>query len=362
MQPFPFSERLLNGIACFDRFKEMTMRTRSCTRCLLPMLLLLLAGLARAQERSFVFEGESLQVSNLIGQVQVRPTTGDQIRVSVKMGGQDAQADLLQYKTKQGDHSELHIIFPTKKHKKYVYPELGDHSRTSFNYHEDGQGGSWLKKIFGGDRVTVHGRGSGLELWADVLIEVPAGHALEIKQRIGGIDAAEVRSDLALDTGSGRVDARGVSGELLVDTGSGAVAVQDCRGDKISIDTGSGSVRAEGILCSHLLIDTGSGGVQATGVQADEAKIDTGSGSVALQMDRLGKGKFLVDTGSGSIVLDLPPDASASIAADTGSGTLKCDLPSAVVKNKERGEMRVVVGHGEARVTLDTGSGSITVH
>ena len=130
---------------------------------------------------------------------------------------------------------------------------------------------------------------------------------------------------------------------------------------KILVDTGSGSVKAKSLICSALDIDTGSGSVRALHVETDDAKIDTGSGSVLLQLDRMGSGRFVLDTGSGGIVLELPADASARISADTGSGSMNNELHGALVKNKGRREMTLVVGDGEANVILDAGSGSITV-
>ncbi len=334
---------------------------------------------ASEYEESFTFDSRQLKVSNLIGQVEVRSGSGDQIRVTVKVAGKDAEPGLIQFESAAGANAELNVIFPTKKHKKYVYPKLG-RSKTTISYQNDGNDGSWLKKIFGiGKRITVRGRGSGLEVWADVLVEVPQGRELEVNVGVGGVHAQDVKADLVLDTHSGTIEARGIRGNLLadtgsgqvtisdvegdlhVDTGSGSVEIRDCRGEKILVDTGSGGVRANNLICSDLSIDTGSGGVRAQHVEADAAKIDTGSGSVTFQLDRMGTGRFIVDTGSGSIVLDLPEDASARIMADTGSGSMNCDLEGALVEHKGRREMTLVMGDGEAKVTLDAGSGSVTV-
>ncbi len=330
-------------------------------------------------EENYTFDGDELKITNMIGKVDVRPTSGDQIRVSIKVLGEDASQGLLEFETKEGDNAELHINFPYDEHKKYVYPELGSGSKTTISYRDETGGGSWLKKLFGGDRITVRGKGSGLEVWADVVVEVPQGRNLEVKLGVGSIQAGDLQADLVLDThsgaivaeniegdlladtGSGRVTATNVDGNVHVDTGSGKVELENCRGEDILVDTGSGSVKAENLVCSDLNIDTGSGRVRALHVETDDAKIDTGSGSVLLQLDRMGSGRFVLDTGSGGIVLELPSDASARISADTGSGSMNNELQGALVKNKGRREMTLVVGDGEANVILDAGSGSITV-
>ncbi len=349
----------------------------------LLMLVTVLAGLpasAKGFEESFVFSGDELKIGNMIGKVDVRSTSGDQIRVTVNVRGDDAEPGLIEFETNEGSEPELLIVFPTDDHKKYVYPELGSGSKTTIHFKNGDTGNSWLKKVFGmGQKITVRGKGSGLEVWADVLVEVPRGSELEVKLGVGSIEAEAVQADLVLDTSSGPIYATGITGDLLADTGSGHVRVEDitgevhvdtgsgsvdisnCRSETILVDTGSGRVKGNQLVCSSLSIDTGSGSVKAHHVEADEAKIDTGSGSVSFQLDRMGTGRFVVDTGSGSIEMDLPDDASAKISADTGSGSMNNDLQGAVVKHKERREMTLLVGDADAEVILDAGSGSITV-
>ena len=74
-----------------------------------------------------------------------------------------------------------------------------------------------------------------------------------------------------------------------------------------------------------------------------------------------GAAKVSLDTGSGGIELVLPADASARIMADTGSGSVRNKVDGADVAVAERDELEMTVGAGAARVTLDAGSGSITV-
>ena len=358
-------------------------------RLTLPLALLflftLLAGAALATEfeKEFTFDGKELLVSNMIGKIEVVAGSSDEFRVLVTVRGDDATEDLLEFITEDGSKSALAIKFPLDDHTKYTYPPLGRNSSTTISFHEENDhGGSWLKKVFsgfGGKKVTVKGKGNGLELWADVTIEVPARRILEVRHGVGEIQAVgleadvnldthsgaisveNLKGDLLADTGSGRVAALGVEGDVNIDTGSGSVRVTSCNGAEILVDTGSGSVKVETVSCKYLLVDTGSGSVEAKGIEADKAKIDTGSGSVFLQLDRMGDGKFVIDTGSGGIELVLPADASARIMADTGSGSVRNKVDGADVAVAERDELEMTVGAGAARVTLDAGSGSITV-
>ncbi len=345
--------------------------------------LLASAALATEFQKEFTFDGKELLVSNMIGKIEVVAGSSDAFRVLVSVHGEDAEEGLLEFITEEGSKSALAIKFPLDDHTKYTYPALGRNSSTTITFNEENDhGGSWLKKVFsgfGGKKVTIKGKGNGLEMWADVTIEVPARHILAVRHGVGEIQAVDLEADVNLDThsgpisvenlkgdlladtGSGRVAASNVEGEVNIDTGSGSVRVDNCNGSEILVDTGSGSVKVYGVSCKYLLVDTGSGSVEAKGVDADKAKIDTGSGSVFLQLDRMGEGGFVIDTGSGGIELVLPADASARIMADTGSGSVRNKVDGADVKVAARDELEMTVGAGAAKVTLDAGSGSITV-
>lgn len=354
------------------------------------------SALADDFTREFTFDAKKLEVGNLIGEVAVTEASGDEFRVTVHVQGEDAEENLVEFDTDDGRAAKLIVRFPVDDHRKYVYPALGRNSQTQFHLDKENDE-SWLKRLFGGKRITVKGSGRGLEMWADVEIAVPAGADLVVKIGTGAIEADDVRGDLVLDThtggvdardidgdltadtgsghvkienvegdvladtGSGHVEVRGVRGEVVVDTGSGSVEVLDVKGGKVHVDTGSGGVELEEISCDGLLVDTGSGGVRARGVKTDRAEIDTGSGSVVLELDRMGPGRFVVDTGSGGIELALPDDASARIEADTGSGRVRNEIEDADVHEQEKDEIRMTLGDGDARVTLDAGSGSITI-
>ncbi|MBK9776103.1 MAG: DUF4097 family beta strand repeat protein [bacterium] len=343
---------------------------------------LLAATPARSAEitREFTFASRDLFVGNLVGAVEVRPGTGDAFRVTVHLRGDDMTADLVKL---EQENDALRIRFPLDRHDKYVYPALGSGSRLTFSMHEEeSTEKSWLRRTFrmiSGRKVTVRGSGTGLEAWADVTVEVPAGRSFVLRHGAGEVTARGLQADLDLDThvgavrvdglvgdlradtGSGDVTVANVDGELDIDTGSGEVEVRDCKAGEARLDTGSGHVSVAGLSCRSLIIDTGSGGVDAVGVGADEATVDTGSGDVELRLDRMGSGRFLVDTGSGSVEIVLPADASASITADTGSGDIESRIAGLGFEKLDDGRRRLVVGGGEARVDLETCSGSVSV-
>lgn len=375
----------------------------------LGLVVLLAAPVHGAEfERSFVFEGRDLLLVDLIGEVTVEGHSGKDTRVTVAVRGAGAREDLLEFDERRGEKSELRIKFPTKEHRRYVYPRLGSRSRTTIHFGQDRKsrhgerGHGWLDELLGmasGDRIEVRGRdfGGAIELWTEVRVQVPQDGSIRVQLGAGSIEAAAVRGDVELVTRAGPVSARDVHGRLLVDTGSGSVDVAGIRGpveidtgsgsvdlvdasggDAVLVDTGSGSVRVEkveakslqvdtgsgrvtvhGIAVQDLSIDTGSGGVDAQDVGADEVLIDTGSGSVQLDLTRMGDGRFDIDTGSGSITVSMPRDVSAEFDVQTGSGRIVADLDGVELGRRDRREARFTVGDGASRVTLSTGSGSI---
>ena len=366
-------------------------------------LAMLATGVAWADfERTFSFGSNELRVANLIGSIQVRPTEGNEFQVTIHVQGADASADLINFEESGGRRSELAILFPIDKSNRYVYPPMGANSRAQFNSrHHDSLLGQLLG--LGRDNIEVRGRsfGGALEVWADVVIDVPKGKQLDVYLGVGTMDAENIEGNLQLDsqtggitiskivgnllcnTGSGSVSVRSATGDVDIDTGSGKVEVSDVdkaafvridtgsgnvvveriTADRLSVDTGSGGVDVDVANVQDLSIDTGSGGVEAYEVACDNASIDTGSGSVRLELVRMGRGRYDVDTGSGEIRLHLPRQISASFQADTGSGGISVDIDGVeLTRRQERdGEASFTVGEGESRFRLSTGSGTIRI-
>ncbi|MBD3220939.1 DUF4097 family beta strand repeat protein, partial [bacterium] len=343
-------------------------------------VLLLAPALAGEFERQFQTDARALVLRNLIGQVRVTETGGDRYEIHVHVRGDDASEDLIRVSLDEGREAELLVEFPVDEHRDYVYPELGRRSKTTIYQPDGDQDRSWLSRLWnslGGEKVTIRGSGKGLEVWADVELRVPSGRETEVYLGAGGIASEGVDGDLVLDTHSGGVSVDGHRGELVCDTGSGGVSIADVdgpvladtgsgsvkvtgqRGGPLKVDTGSGSVSIDGADTPDLFVDTGSGGVRCRAIETDTARIDTGSGSVALHLDRMGTGRFVIDTGSGGVELTLPRDASATISVDTGSGGISSEFEGAEILHEDRGEMKLRVGGGAATVVIDTGSGGV---
>jgi len=352
-------------------------------------------------QRNFTYDSNRLTVAGLVGSVRLEHASGNEMQVEVKIRGKDADEKWIHFESETGHDARLVIQFPVDEHRRYVYPEMGHSSRTTFTlrpgrHSED----SWLEQLLGlGDRIEVRGRPfrDALEVWADVVIRVPDNRRADVYWGAGQLEAENVNSDLDLrihsgpvqastiqgellvDTGSGSVDVRGVQGELSVDTGSGSVTVRDVtskhtvtldtgsgsvdiagiKARELSVDTGSGGVDLADIDVETLMVDTGSGGVDGNAIGTDDLKIDTGSGGVTLDLVRMGRGNYDIETGSGGIRLTMPNEISAEFDVDTGSGNIVANIDGVTLGRRDRHEAHFSVGEGEARVTLSTGSGSV---
>ena len=296
-----------------------------------------------------------LTVDNLIGEVRLEPHAGSAFEVLVTAGGRDASRDVLKVDVKEeGSGSRVTVVFPVDTHTSYVYPAMGRGSTTTFNLkgkHSKHHDGGWMAGLasfftdWTGGQIKVRGSGSGVEMWADLVVRVPRGATLNVEHGVGTLLAD------------------GVEGELSLEARSGSVTVTDCRGARLEIATGSGGVSVQGVTVDALELATGSGGVEAEALKVGTAEVATGSGSVDLSLETTGTGTIEVATGSGGIHIVLPETAAASIEAATGSGGISIEgFEGSKVRRDGESELQVEIGGGGGtHVELATGSGSIKI-
>jgi lia operon protein LiaG len=347
----------------------MTMRMMKTTMACLAVVGLLVRP-ASAQEVQRL-SGQDVAVYTLAGSVHVVRGTGADVLVRITRGGGDASQ--LRVETGQIDgRSTLRVVFPDDE---IVYPGMGRRSSTTMSVRADGTFGNGNGRS--GSRVRIRGSGDGLEAWADLVVEVPAGRTFAAYLGVGEMEATGLSGDIRLDSGSGSVTATDMSGSLDVDTGSGQVTVRRVDGN-LRIDTGSGGVEVEAVVGADVQLDTGSGRVRVSGVEAQRFSVDTGSGSVSLEgisapivVVDTGSGavdielltdvdQLDVDTGSGSVTVRAPANLGAMVEIDTGSGGIDVDFPLEVTSVR-RDRVQGRLGDGQGIIRIDTGSGGIRI-
>jgi len=327
-----------------------------------------LAALPVGAQEVHRIPGGDVAIYNLAGQARIVRGSGSEVVVRITRGGADAARLQVETGTLDG-RSTLRVIYPDDQ---VIYPEMGRGSRTTMRVRDDG---TFWGEGSRGDPVDIRGSGRGLEAWADLVVEVPAGtdfaanvaagaieaRGLEGDVRLhtgsGSVDASDVTGALEVDTGSGSATVAGVRGDLSVDTGSGSVHVRDVDGGDVELDTGSGRVTGTGITARTLGVDTGSGSIELDGVSSPEVVLDTGSGSVDLTLltdvDMLD-----VDTGSGSVTIRAPENLGGRVEIETGSGGIDMDF-AVQVRSVRRDHVVGTLGDGQGTIRIDTGSGGI---
>lgn len=333
-------------------------------------------------EERVTFDADRLLVANVVGAVRVEAHSGSGFEVVVSVKGSDATRQAAAIERRDGAEASLDISFPDEH--RFSYPELRRRTRVKFSFDPEHVGDdSFIDGVFRRARarsITVTG-GSGFEAWADLVIRVPRGGEIVVRNGVGHIEVenvsgavdvsthygdalvASVTGDTRIDTGNGDVDARDIEGSAMIDTGNGDIDLLRAKGETVKVDSGNGHIVADEITCTRLEIDTGNGRIDASRLRTESARLDTGNGAIELDLDEIGEGRFVVDTGNGSIDLRLPPTASVDVEADTGHGSVRLDVDDDVVEvlHRRRDNVRFRMGEGTARIRLDSGNGSIHI-
>lgn len=328
----------------------------------------LAAPLAAQQPQRIALTGSEVEVYNLIGTLHVEGTTGAPA-AEVTLRGPDA-AKL----TVAHEGGTLRIVYPGRA---FVYP-AAENSATSLYLRDDGTFGDDDDDRGRGNKVWIRGKGGeGLSAWAEVKVLLPRGSratlnlgvgtvtlantdgTIHVESASGNVEGTGTGGDLSVDTGSGDVTLTGHTGELSVDTGSGDIVLSKASGGAISLDTGSGDVRVDGASGPSLEIDTGSGEVVVGAAAVDALSVDTGSGDVSIVLTRA-FASLDVDTGSGDVSVTAPKGIGAQVDLETSGGDISTEFPIQVTRKSADG-LRGTIGDGKGTLTVETGSGDITL-
>lgn len=331
----------------------------------------LAASALAAQTERHSLAGDRISIYNLAGRLRVQAGSGQQVGVEITRAGRDAK----QLRVATGDirgFSTLRVVYPSDR---VVYRDMTWRGRMQLRVNSDGTFGGGDSDWGRRDRVEISGSGSGLEAHADMVVSVPKGQRIVLHWGVGEATVANVDGDLSvdvsagsvssehtrgrlsLDTGSGSVDVRDAQGEVTLDTGSGSVAVNGVRGESLLMDTGSGSLRGGDIDVRTLKMDVGSGGIRLDRIKAPKVSVDAGSGGIDLAFLATVQ-DLSAEAGSGPVTIRVPGSQGGEIDLETGSGSIDTDF-SVTMSRLARRHVRGTIGTGDARIRVESGSGSI---
>jgi hypothetical protein len=169
---------------------------------------------------------KSFAVENLAGSMVVRPGSGSKVvAIATVHAESTALAELVRFEQVEGKDGRptLRVRYPLDEHRTIRYPgkETSDPGFLSRLFGGDSQ----TRTKYDGRRVTVKSD-SGILLYADVEVEVPAGSAAAGFSVVAGpMSGSDLEGAFSFSTGAGGVHLETVSGEIEVDTGSGNVKV-----------------------------------------------------------------------------------------------------------------------------------------
>lgn len=180
---------------------------------------------------------------------------------------------------------------------------------------------------------------------------------VRVETRSGDVQVVRIQQRADVIAGSGDIVVRDVSGPLVVNARSGGLEIESIRGD-IRAETGSGDIRITR-PGGRIQARANSGDIEVDGISAD-LRIHTGSGDCHIAGNPAPSSSWEIETRSGEAVLDVPERASFQVLA-RGRGDIDTEI-AMNIEEKTRRQLRGRVGKGEARVTVETGSGRIRIH
>lgn len=317
-------------------------------------------------------------VENLAGRMTVVAGSGRSVVAIATVHAESAElADSVTFEEVEGKNGRptLRVRYPLDEYGRIKYAETG---------HGNGflgmfGGNSNTSTRYDGYKVKVSSS-SGVEVWADVEVQVPSsGIEATFKNVVGRLTAGDIDGTLSFDTGSGDIDLERISGIISADTGSGDVHANDCRGsidcdtgsgdceirdfdgDRIEGDVGSGEIIIRSGTALEIDVDTGSGDIIVEGVEVEKFTADTGSGDILLETDSPRLTRIDADTGSGDVTLRLGASASFVAHADQGSGDIVCRYSDADAIVQRREVVGYRRGAEQIRIDVDTGSGDLVI-
>lgn len=312
--------------------------------------------------------GTRLTLTNLAGRVKVEGHRGPGILVEARLtarAGSEAEAgrllSLLDVSVARAEGTvEVAARYPVEKHTVYRYTEGMAGARLVGRW----TGVEW-DHPYQGRRVTVTTRREGVELFADFVLRVPAGVAVEVRNGFGHVVARDLDGALLVEARVADVEIRGGAGDARARAELGDVVARERKG-ALRVETRMGDVRLEA-LTGEVTVETLSGEVNARGLRAGGAlDVATGSGDVDLVADVSGATRVRIETGSGDVEATLERLPAARISAFSRGGEAKVSLPGLSTKGEESESVEVEFRAPEpdrerVRVEVRSRSGNVRV-
>ena len=199
--------------------------------------------------------------------------------------------------------------------------------------------------------TTVNARSNSGEITA---ADLPASSTLQTDS--GKIDVMTSSGDLDVTTGSGAVTVRGAGAGLKVRSSSSAIGIREARGP-VSVRTQSGAVTIDVEPTAEVNVETGSSAIVVDGAHRN---LSARSQSGAIRVAGRAGGAWNIINGSGRVELTVNQGDAAQFDLSNRSGTISVP-ESLVMTSATKRRVEAKLGTGDHPVTVDSGSGAITL-
>jgi Putative adhesin len=175
----------------------------------------------------------------------------------------------------------------------------------------------------------------------------------------GDLAAVNIQQDVQATSGKGDLSFASVQGNIQATTGKGDIVVAAGQGE-MRLRTGKGDISLAAPAAA-VTAETGRGSISVAGARYD-LRLQTSSGDLAVEGNPLSRSYWDFQTSRGSVDIHVPASASFRLHAHSGSGSVAATIPMVIEEKTSKHDLRARAGEGQARVDVETSSGTITVH
>lgn len=198
---------------------------------------------------------------------------------------------------------------------------------------------------------------------AYLTLQVPRESKLDVETVSAPVTVTGVRGD--------PMEVQTVNGKIEITEGTGAVEVQTINGEirlrgdyrNVQASTVNGQIDVDRVQ-ERVVAETISGGVTVVAGQPNQVEISGVSASVRYEGGLGPGGRFEAEVFSGNVNVHFTHDVFGRYDISTFSGGIECDFGPEVRRTGRFGpgrELRFTHGEGNARVSIETFSGSVTI-
>lgn len=206
--------------------------------------------------------------------------------------------------------------------------------------------------------LTLHAGGRwGEPVDGDLIVNVPASSPLKVHAPFADVQIEGVRRGVTVETVEGDIRLAGGSEVVTLHTVEGDIEVRDASG-RIELHSMDGDTRLAGVS-GDISVNTVDGDVRLEGVASSNVKAQTVDGDILFAGELRPSGVYRLSTHDGDLYVAVPENAGAVVSIATWAGEFGASFPIAWEGRRDGKRMEFTIGHGGARLELQSFDGEI---